>query len=384
MPRIRPFHPLRTVLPVLALALLGAALSPGPVAAEPAWRAETVAEGLVHPWSLAFLPDGRLLVTERAGRLRVIADGQLLPEPVTGVPEAFVASQAGLFEVLPAPDFEDSRLLYLSLASGERRANATRVVRGRLEGSALVAVEEVFLARPQQATPVHYGGRMLFLPDGTLLVTLGDGFNYREQAQALDSHFGTIVRVNADGSVPADNPFVNTPGALPEIWSYGHRNVQGIVLDPVTGRVYAHEHGPRGGDELNLIEPGRNYGWPVVTHGVDYTGAIITPFTEREGMEPPLIDWTPSIAPAGMTRYDGALFPEWSGQLFIAALAGQHVVRVALDADGQPTAQARLFEALGERFRDVRTGPDGSLYLLTDSPRGRVLRIVPDGGLAEE
>ncbi len=384
MPRIRPFHPLRTVLPVLALALLGAALSPGPVAAEPAWRAETVAEGLVHPWSLAFLPDGRLLVTERAGRLRVIADGRLLPEPVTGVPEAFVASQAGLFEVLPAPDFEDSRLLYLSLASGERRANATRVVRGRLEGSALVAVEEVFLARPQQATPVHYGGRMLFLPDGTLLVTLGDGFNYREQAQALDSHFGTIVRVNADGSVPADNPFVNTPGALPEIWSYGHRNVQGIVLDPVTGRLYAHEHGPRGGDELNLIEPGRNYGWPVVTHGVDYTGAIITPFTEREGMEPPLIDWTPSIAPAGMTRYDGALFPEWSGQLFIAALAGQHVVRVALDADGQPTAQARLFEALGERFRDVRTGPDGSLYLLTDSPRGRVLRIVPDGGLAEE
>lgn len=384
MPRIRPFHPLRTVLPVLALALLGAALSPGPVAAEPAWRAETVAEGLVHPWSLAFLPDGRLLVTERAGRLRVIADGQLLPEPVTGVPEAFVASQAGLFEVLPAPDFEDSRLLYLSLASGERRANATRVVRGRLEGSALVAVEEVFLARPQQATPVHYGGRMLFLPDGTLLVTLGDGFNYREQAQALDSHFGTIVRVNADGSVPADNPFVNTPGALPEIWSYGHRNVQGIVLDPVTGRVYAHEHGPRGGDELNLIEPGRNYGWPVVTHGVDYTGAIITPFTEREGMEPPLIDWTPSIAPAGMTRYDGALFPEWSGQLFIAALAGQHVVRVALDADGQPTAQALLFEAIGERFRDVRTGPDGSLYLLTDSPRGRVLRIVPDGGLAEE
>lgn len=384
MPRIRPFHPLRTVLPVLALALPGAALSPGPVAAEPAWRAETVAEGLVHPWSLAFLPDGRLLVTERAGRLRVIADGRLLPEPVTGVPEAFVASQAGLFEVLPAPDFEDSRLLYLSLASGERRANATRVVRGRLEGSALVAVEEVFLARPQQATPVHYGGRMLFLPDGTLLVTLGDGFNYREQAQALDSHFGTIVRVNADGSVPADNPFVNTPGALPEIWSYGHRNVQGIVLDPVTGRVYAHEHGPRGGDELNLIEPGRNYGWPVVTHGVDYTGAIITPFTEREGMEPPLIDWTPSIAPAGMTRYDGALFPEWSGQLFIAALAGQHVVRVALDADGQPTAQARLFEALGERFRDVRTGPDGSLYLLTDSPRGRVLRIVPDGGLAEE
>lgn len=384
MPRIRPFHPLCTVLPALALALLGAALSPGPVAAEPAWRAETVAEGLVHPWSLAFLPDGRLLVTERAGRLRVIADGRLLPEPVTGVPEAFVASQAGLFEVLPAPDFEDSRLLYLSLASGERRANATRVVRGRLEGSALVAVEEVFLARPQQATPVHYGGRMLFLPDSTLLVTLGDGFNYREQAQALDSHFGTIVRVNADGSVPADNPFVNTPGALPEIWSYGHRNVQGIVLDPVTGRVYAHEHGPRGGDELNLIEPGRNYGWPVVTHGVDYTGAIITPFTAREGMEPPLIDWTPSIAPAGMTRYDGALFPEWWGQLFIAALAGQHVVRVALDADGRPMTQARLFDALGERFRDVRTGPDGALYLLTDNPLGRVLRIVPAEGLAEE
>ncbi len=352
--------------------------------AEERWQIETVAEGLEYPWSLAFLPDGRMLVTERAGRLRIIQDGSLLSEPVTGVPTAFVANQAGLFEVLPAPDFARSGWVYLSLASGERRANATRVVRGRLQDGALVEVEEVFLAHPPQATPVHYGGRMLFLPDGTLLVTLGDGFNYREQAQALDSHFGSIVRLNPDGSVPADNPFVGTSGALPEIWSYGHRNVQGIVRDPDSGRVYAHEHGPRGGDELNLIEPGRNYGWPVITHGVDYSGAMITPYTEREGMASPLVDWTPSIAPAGMTRYDGTLFPQWHGQLFVAALAGRHVRRVMLDDDGRPVAEARLFERLGERFRDVRTGPDGALYLLTDSPRGRVLRVVPTSDLARE
>lgn len=377
--------PLPFRLPSLLLAVLPLLLAlPCPASAEEDWQIETVAEGLEYPWSLAFLPDGRMLVTERAGRLRIIEERRLLPEPVSGVPEAFVASQAGLFEVLPAPDFADSGLLYLSLASGERRANATRVVRGRLQAGALVDVEEVFLARPRQTTPVHYGGRMLFLPDGTLLVTLGDGFNYREQAQALDSHFGTIVRINPDGSVPADNPFIDQPGALPEIWSYGHRNVQGIVRDPDSGRVYAHEHGPRGGDELNLIEPGRNYGWPVITHGVDYSGAMITPYTEREGMVSPLIDWTPSIAPAGMSFYDGALFPQWQGQLFVAALAGRHVRRVELDHAGQPVAEARLFEGLGERFRDVRTGPEGALYLLTDSPGGRVLRVTPSVDLARD
>ena len=343
------------------------------------WQVETVAEGLEYPWAIAFLPDGRMLVTERAGRLRVIRDGELLAEPVNGVPQAFVASQAGLFDVVPAPDFAETSMLYLSMAFGDRRANATRVIRGRLVDGALIDVEEIFIANPRQGTPVHYGGRMLFLPDGSLLVTLGDGFNYREQAQALDSHFGSVVRIRADGSVPHDNPFVGQTDALPEIFSYGHRNVQGIVHDVASGRIYAHEHGPRGGDELNVLEAGRNYGWPAITYGIDYSGAVISPFTEKEGMEQPLLYWTPSIAPSGMTIYTGTAFPEWQGDLFVSALAGQHVRRIVLDDEGQPVSQEFLFDALGARFRDVRSGPDGALYLLTDSPEGRVLRVSPAG-----
>ena len=360
---------------VMIMSLICLLASPASVAQD--WRVDTVAEGLDHPWSIAFLADGRMLVTERAGRLRVIRDGTLLAEPVSGVPQAFVASQAGLFEVLPAPDFAQTSMLYLSMAYGDRRANATRVVRGRLVDNALVDVEEVFMARPRQATPVHYGGRMLFLPDGTLLITLGDGFNYRERAQELDSHFGTIVRIHADGTVPTDNPFLDHVDALPEVYSYGHRNVQGIVRDDASGRIYVHEHGPRGGDELNLLQAGRNYGWPVITYGVDYSGAMVTPYTEMPGMEPPLVDWTPSIAPSGMARYVGEAFPQWQGSLFVSTLAARHVRRIVLDEAGLPVSQEVLFDALGERFRDVRNGPDGLLYLLTDSEDGRVLRVVP-------
>jgi glucose/arabinose dehydrogenase len=346
------------------------------VVASSGWQIEIVAEGLDHPWSIAFLDDARMLVTERAGRLRVIQDGALVAAPVANVPQAFVASQAGLFEVLPAPDFATSGVLYLSMAYGQRRANATRVFRARLQAHALVDVEAIFTAMPRQSTPVHYGGRMLFLPDGTLLVTLGDGFNYREQAQDLGSHFGTIVRINPDGSVPADNPFVARAGALPEIWSYGHRNVQGIVHDPLNDVVYTHEHGPRGGDELNLLLPGRNYGWPVITYGVDYSGALVTPYTERPGMQQPLIDWTPSIAPAGMTLYRGALFPDWQGDLLVASLVGRDVRRIRLH-NGEAVEVEALFGEVGARLRDVRTGPDGALYLLTDSSQGQVLRVVP-------
>lgn len=344
--------------------------------AQAQYRIETVAEGLDHPWSLAFLPDGRLLVTERAGRLRIIADGELLPEPVAGVPEAYVASQGGLFEVLPAPDFASSRLIYLSLAHGDAEANATRLVRGRLENHRLVDLAVLFTASPIKDTPVHYGGRMVWLPDGTLVLGLGDGFDYREQAQRLDSHTGTLVRLNPDGSVPADNPFINREDALPEIWSYGHRNVQGLVHDARRGVLWQHEHGPRGGDELNRIEPGHNYGWPVVSHGVDYSGARVTPYTEMTGMEAPLLHWTPSIAPAGMALHDGELFPDWRGDLFVAALAERSVRRIVL-RDGRPVDQEILFTELGERIRDVRSGPDGALYLLTDSADGRVLRVSP-------
>jgi aldose sugar dehydrogenase len=346
------------------------------VAAQKPYAIETVAEGLEHPWSLAFLPDGRMLVTERAGRLRVIENGRLRPEPVAGVPQAYVASQGGMHEVLPAPDFAKSRVIYLSFAYGKPSANGTRLVSARLEGNALEDVKVLFTAQPLKKGAAHFGGRLAWLPDGTLLLTLGDGFGYREQAQKLDNHFGKLVRLNPDGSVPKDNPFVGRQGALPEIYSYGHRNIQGIVYNGKAKRIYLHEHGPRGGDELNLILPGRNYGWPAITYGVDYSGAIISPYTEKEGMEQPLLQWTPSIAPAGMTQYTGTLFPQWQGDLFVSALAERSVRRLTLK-DGKVTGQEILFKELGERMRDVRTGPDGALYLLTDNPKGRVLKVVP-------
>ncbi|AKC85428.1 PQQ-dependent sugar dehydrogenase [Pseudoxanthomonas suwonensis] len=341
-------------------------------------QVQTLADGLEHPWSVAFLPDGRILVTERTGRLRVVQDGQLLAEPVAGLPEIFVSGQAGLFDVLPARDFEDSGVLYLSFAHGDKDANHTRIVRARLVDGALAEVTPVFTTHPAKSGDVHAGGRLLKLPDGTLLLGLGDGFFFREESQKLDSHMGTIVRIHTDGQVPADNPFVGRDGVLPEIYSYGHRHVQGLVHDPASGRIYAHEHGPRGGDELNLIEPGRNYGWPVITYGRDYSRALISPFTERDGMEQPLLQWTPSIAPGGLALYDGALFPEWRGDLLVAALAEKSLRRVSL-AGGAPGPQEVLLQDLGERMRDVKIGPDGALYVLTDEPEGRLLRLVPGG-----
>jgi aldose sugar dehydrogenase len=352
----------------------GFAAACGPAAAHQ-YRVETLAEGLNHPWSIAFLPDGRQLVTERAGRLRIIEDGRLLEEPVAGVPEVYVRSQAGLFEVMLDPAYADNGWIYLSLAHGTAHQSSTRVVRGRLEGGNFTDLEVLFTAAPLRNTPVHYGGRMAFLADHTLVIGLGDGFNFREDAQRLDSHTGTIVRIHRDGSVPADNPFVGRDDAQPEIYSYGHRNVQGIVFDAATSLLWAHEHGPRGGDELNLVFPGRNYGWPVATFGVDYTGARITPYTSRPGMEDPLVDWTPSIAPSGMTLYRGEQFPDWEGSLFVTALVARDVRRIMLDGE-QVTGEEKLFGEIGERLRDIKTGPDGALYVLTDQPNGRVLRIT--------
>ena len=357
--------------------LVGAALAlcAGPVAAAD-YQIETVAEGLSNPWSLAFLPDGGMLVTERAGHLRLIgANGTLRAEPVAGVPEAFVNSQAGLMDVALAPDFAESGELFLSYSCGTLEANHTCLAAATFNGTALENTHEIFRVQPAKRGSAHYGGRIAFLPDNTLLLTLGDGFDYREQAQNTGNHLGSIVRLNRDGSAPADNPFVAQQGTLPELYSIGHRNVQGIVVDG-EGRVFSHEHGPRGGDELNLIRAGHNYGWPKITYSVDYNGSQISPYTELPGLEQPLTYWVPSIAPSGMALYQGDLFPEWQGNLLISALAGREVRRVALDGD-TVSAQESLFTELGQRFRDVRSGPDGAVYLLTDSPAGKVLRVVP-------
>ena len=356
--------------------LLGALLGGAPVLAQD-YRIETFGEGLEHPWSLAFLPDGRLLVTERVGRLRIVeADGSLDPQPVAGLPEIFVAAQAGLMEVALDPDYAANRWLYLTYAHGSLEANNTRLARARLVDDELHDFEVLFTARPLKAGAAHYGGRIAFLADKTLVLTLGDGFDWREQAQNPANHLGKIVRLNRDGSVPADNPLLGQAGAAAEIYSLGHRNVQGIFFDAEAGRLYSHEHGPRGGDELNLIEAGNNYGWPLATFGVDYSGARISPYTELPGLAPPLLHWTPSVAPSSLTQYRGARFPDWQGDLFAATLAERSVRRIRLQG-GRLAGEEILFEELGERIRDVRVGPDGALYLLTDNADGRLLRVLP-------
>lgn len=359
----------------LALVIFISTTPASSIAAED-YQIDVVADGLEWPWSLAFLPGDRMLVTERTGQLRIIDNGALVEDPVDNVPAVFSDGQGGLFDVLPGRDFESSQLIYLAFAHGTDAANTTRLVRGRLEDGRLEEIQVLFTAAPTRDRPVHFGGRMAWLADGTLVLGLGDGFDYREQAQKLDSHIGTIVRLNADGSVPADNPFVDRDGALPEIYSYGHRNIQGLVFDADSGRLWQHEHGPRGGDEINRIEPGGNYGWPIATHGIDYSGAMVSPFKTRPGMIDPELTWTPSIAPAGMALYDGDLFPDWRGDLFVAALVDRSLHRIEVE-DGQIIGRHRLLEELEERLRDVRTGPDGALYVLTDAENGRLLRITP-------
>lgn len=349
---------------------------PAPSEPSAAYSIETVAEGLAHPWSIAFLPSGDMLVTERAGRLRMVMAGGTVSEPIPGTPQVYNEGQAGLFDIVLAPDYEASGEVYIAYAAGDAGQNATAVWRARFDGEALEGGEQIFIARPFKDTNAHFGGRIAFLPDGTFLLPIGDGFEYREQAQRLDNHLGTIVRLDRDGAAPAGNPFMDMQGALAEIFSYGHRNPQGLVFDDATGRVWSHEHGPRGGDELNLIEPGQNYGWPIATGGMDYSGARITPYESHEGFAAPLREWTPSIAPSGMMVYRGTAFPEWQGDIFVGALAHREVHRLEMDGT-QVVDEEILFAELDARIRDVAEGPDGAIYLLTDAEDGQVLRVVP-------
>jgi len=336
----------------------------------------TIAGGLGHPWSLAFLPDGRMLVTERPGRLRYVTMDGAISEPIAGVPAVHAAGQGGLLDVALDPDFPANSMIYLSYAEpGDGATNGTAVARAQLDGSRLAGLEVIFRQSPKVSGSHHFGSRLVFARDGTLFVTLGERNSERQGAQDLGTHFGKIVRITKDGKVPPDNPFVAREGALPEIWSLGHRNVQGATLDPATGRLWVHEHGPRGGDEINLPQAGHNYGWPVITYGREYHGPAIGEGTAKAGMEQPLHYWVPSIAPSGMAFYTGDLIPAWKGQLLVGALAAKQVARLEFDEHGKVKSEERI--PIGERVRDIRQGPDGALYLLTDEDAGRLLRLAP-------
>jgi len=343
------------------------------------YKVTEIAKGLDHPWSMAFLPDGSMLVTERVGRLRLISAGALLTAPIGGVPAVHTGSQAGLFDIVLHPNFAQNRIVYLTYAAGTKAANGTQVARARFDGLMLQDLQVIFKAMPLKDTDNHYGGRMAFLPDGTFALTIGEGFEYREKAQDLASDLGKIVRLNEDGSVPPNNPFIGRASVRPEIYTWGHRNAQGLIFDAQSGRLYETEHGPRGGDELNIIVAGRNYGWPVITYGMDYSGAYVSPYTQRPGLEQPVIYWTPSIAPSGLAMYRGDKFPAWQGDLFVGALAFRHLRRVHLDARGDVVDQEQLLNNLNWRIRDVRSAPDGYLYVCTDEADGRVLRLEPAG-----
>ncbi len=340
------------------------------------FRVRVLAEGLRYPWGLAFLPDGDLLVSERGGTLRRVLPDGAVSEPLSGVPAVAAVGQGGLLDIALHPDFGTNRLLYLAHAASGDGGHGTELVRARLDGMRLVDAETIFRALPKFPGGRHFGARVLFLPDGTLLLTLGDR-GHRPNGQHLGSHPGAIVRLNADGSVPADNPFAGLDGVRPEIHSFGHRNVQGIALDRASGTVWAHEHGPQGGDEVNRIVAGRNYGWADITYGRNYgTASPIGEGEARAGVAPPALQWTPSIAPSGLAVYDAERFPRWRGNLFAGALSFRLLVRLVLDGE-RVVHEERLLEGELGRMRTVAVGPDGLLYLLTDAADGVIARLEP-------
>ncbi|MGC1954738.1 MAG: PQQ-dependent sugar dehydrogenase [Gammaproteobacteria bacterium] len=365
----------------------GAQTGPAPISGDvpeaKGWRTEVVTGDLSHPWSITWLPDGAALVTERSGRLRLIRDGKLDPRPIAGLPPVLAHGQGGLLDVSLHPDFSQNQLVYLTLAIGTPEANRTALARGRLDGYTLQDTKVIFENADPKSGGQHFGSRMVWLSDKTLLMSVGDGGNppvsfegenIRNQAQNPGTHFGAVLRLKDDGTPPPDNPFASQPGARPEIWTIGHRNIQGMTRDPLSGRIWANEHASRGGDELNVIQGGNNYGWPEVTYSYEYWGPRISDETSRPGSADPKLVWTPSIAPSGLTVYTGDVYPEWQGNLFSGALKFQQIRRLVLDGT-EVIGEEKL--TIGQRVRDVRQGPDGYLYVLTDEDDGALLRILP-------
>jgi glucose/arabinose dehydrogenase len=372
-----------------APALLLSFDAPGPVAptaespAASGWKAVKILDELEHPWGLTWLPGGELLITERPGRLRIVRDGKLDPKPIAGLPEIFARGQGGLMDVALHPKFAENQLVYLTLSAGTPQQNHTTLVRGRLDDGALRDVRTIFAVEPRKGGGQHFGARILWLPDGTLLLSVGDGGNpparigdqlSREHAQRTDSHLGKVLRLTDDGLAAEGNPFAADKSAKPEVWTLGHRNIQGLARDPESGRIWATEHGALGGDELNLLEAGRNYGWPKATYSREYSGAVITDVRALPGMTDPTTVWTPCIAPSGLLFYTGDKFPEWRGDLLAGGLVLRQIRRIDLDGEKVVGEQTLKFD---QRIRDVRQGPDGYIYVLTDEDRGQLLRLEP-------
>lgn len=377
MSRIPSLSLLAGTLAYCSIPLADAPQSPTPASTSGPFKVNTLASGLESPWGLAPLPDGRMLVTERAGRLRIVSGDGKLSAPLDGVPKVYAQGQGGLLDVTLGPSFAQDGILYLSYAEPRDGGAGTAIARARLRDTAVDSVQVLWRQAPKVSGPNHFGSRIVFRGDGTMFVTTGDRYSERPKVQDLSTTIGKVVRINADGSIPADNPFVSRDGAQPEIWSYGHRNVQAAALRS-DGTLWTVEHGARGGDELNQPEAGKNYGWPVITYGVDYSGVKIGEGTAKTGMEQPVYYWDPVIAPSGAVFYTGKAFPEWEGDLLIGSLNPGGLVRLEL-VDGKVASETRYLGDLRERVRDVQVGSDGYIYLITDSPKaGRVLQLAPD------
>ena len=343
-------------------------------------KAVVVAEGLNHPWAMTFLPGepaGRMLVTERAGTMRIVAADGKVGAPLAGVPAVHAVGQGGLLDVVAAPDFAQSRSIYFSFAQPISGRARTAVASAQLGDGKLENVKVIFAQADIVGGGGHFGSRIVIAKDGSLFITTGERYSEKDKSQSLETHLGKVIHINADGSAPKDNPFVNTPNARKEIWSYGHRNMQGAAVHPVTGKLWTSEHGPQGGDEINVPLAGKNYGWPVIGYGIDYSGLRMHESSAKAGMEQPIHYWVPSIAPSGMAFYTADRFPQWKNSLFVGALAAQHLARLTVDGE-KVIAEERLLANRKERFRDVRQGPDGYIYALTDEANGKILRVSPN------